>query len=83
MILCFTHILTFLLYEFFKYACLLSNALPHFNSFWITNGPLQKGNFEVADFPSFVIRFATSLTPLANCSSFSNVISMLCMVVCA
>ncbi|PHT67012.1 hypothetical protein T459_31437, partial [Capsicum annuum] len=39
-----------------------------------------KGNFNVADFPSFVIGFATAPTALANCPPFPSVISMLCMV---
>ncbi|KAD2394279.1 hypothetical protein E3N88_41256 [Mikania micrantha] len=40
-----------------------------------------EGNFNVADFPSFAISFATAPTALANCPPFPSVISMLCMAV--
>ncbi|KAL4553877.1 hypothetical protein LXL04_040138 [Taraxacum kok-saghyz] len=40
-----------------------------------------EGNFNVADFPSFAISFATAPAALANCPPFPSVISMLCMVV--
>ncbi|KAK8479783.1 hypothetical protein V6N11_018557 [Hibiscus sabdariffa] len=40
-----------------------------------------KGNFNVADFPSFAISFATAPAALANCPPLPSVISMLCMVV--
>ncbi|MFS7927863.1 hypothetical protein Hanom_Chr04g00314141 [Helianthus anomalus] len=40
-----------------------------------------EGNFNVADFPSFVISFATAPATLANCPLFPSVISMLYMVV--
>ncbi|KAL3006193.1 hypothetical protein AAZX31_08G263200, partial [Glycine max] len=42
---------------------------------------LPKGNFNVADFPSFAISFTTAPVALANCPPFPSVISMLCMVV--
>ncbi|AES89555.1 ribulose bisphosphate carboxylase large chain [Medicago truncatula] len=38
-----------------------------------------EGNFNVADFPSFAISFATAPAALANCPPFPSVISMLCM----
>uniref|UniRef100_M0ZYJ3 32 kDa thylakoid membrane protein n=183 Tax=cellular organisms TaxID=131567 RepID=M0ZYJ3_SOLTU len=40
-----------------------------------------EGNFNVADFPSFAISFATAPAALANCPPFPSVISMLCMAV--
>uniref|UniRef100_A0A2N9HLK7 Photosystem II protein D1 n=10 Tax=Embryophyta TaxID=3193 RepID=A0A2N9HLK7_FAGSY len=43
--------------------------------------PPQEGNFNVADFPSFAISFATAPAALANCPPFPSVISMLCMAV--
>ncbi|KAK8708322.1 hypothetical protein V6N13_059366 [Hibiscus sabdariffa] len=38
-----------------------------------------EGNFNVADFPSFAISFATAPAALANCPPLPSVISMLCM----
>ncbi|KAL1314477.1 hypothetical protein AAHE18_16G191500 [Arachis hypogaea] len=40
-----------------------------------------EGHFNVANFSSFAINFATALAALANCPPFSSVISMLCMAV--
>ena len=40
-----------------------------------------EGNFNMADFPSFAISFATAPTALANCPPFPSVISILCKVV--
>ncbi|KAG4914214.1 hypothetical protein JHK87_051886 [Glycine soja] len=40
-----------------------------------------EGNFNVADFPSFAISFATAPAALANCPPFPSVISMLCIAV--
>ncbi|TYH01440.1 hypothetical protein ES288_A09G058400v1 [Gossypium darwinii] len=40
-----------------------------------------EGNFNVADFPSFAISFATAPAALANCPPLPIVISMLCMAV--
>ncbi|MCD7450201.1 hypothetical protein HAX54_004348 [Datura stramonium] len=40
-----------------------------------------EGNFNVADFPSFAISFATAPDALANCPPFPSVIFMLCMAV--
>ncbi|GMI94163.1 hypothetical protein HRI_003085600 [Hibiscus trionum] len=40
-----------------------------------------EGNFNVADFPSFAISFATAPAALANCPPLPSVISMLCMTV--
>ncbi|KAF5788736.1 hypothetical protein HanXRQr2_Chr09g0362541 [Helianthus annuus] len=44
-------------------------------------GQAVEGNFNVADFPSFAISFATAPAALANCPPFPSVISMLCMAV--
>nr|KJB29317.1 hypothetical protein B456_005G093900 [Gossypium raimondii] len=38
-----------------------------------------EGNFNVADFPSFIISFATAPATLANFPPLPSVISMLCM----
>ncbi|MBA0613489.1 hypothetical protein Godav_013918, partial [Gossypium davidsonii] len=40
-----------------------------------------EGNFNVADFRSFAISFATAPTTLTNWPPLPSVISMLCMVV--
>ncbi|KAK5824828.1 hypothetical protein PVK06_019612 [Gossypium arboreum] len=40
-----------------------------------------EGNFNVTDFPSFAISFATAPVALANCPPLPSVISMLCMAV--
>ncbi|TYI97537.1 hypothetical protein E1A91_D01G150300v1 [Gossypium mustelinum] len=40
-----------------------------------------EGNFNVANFLSFVISFATAPTALANCPPLPSVISILCMAV--
>ncbi|GMY39421.1 Photosystem II protein D1 [Fagus crenata] len=56
----------------------LDPALPKL--FWFTP-TLPTCNFNVADFPSFAISFATAPAALANCPPFPSVISMLCMAV--
>jgi len=38
-----------------------------------------EGHFNVADFPSFAISFATAPAALANCPPFTSLLSMLCM----
>ncbi|KAL6492077.1 hypothetical protein OROGR_033776 [Orobanche gracilis] len=40
-----------------------------------------EGNFNVAQFPSFAISFATAPAALTNCPPFPSVISILCMAV--
>ncbi|KAK9663006.1 hypothetical protein RND81_O322300, partial [Saponaria officinalis] len=56
----------------------LDPALPKL--FWFTP-TFPTCNFNVADFPSFAISFATAPAALANCPPFPSVISMLCMAV--
>ena len=49
--------------------------------FWDIKRTSPEGNFNVADFPSFAISFATAPAALANCPPFPGAISILCMAV--